>query len=238
MLENNGHPGATIQPSPHVYLKPSGNHSTSIPMVIIISIIINGIILMGLPFLTKIQKPHRPREEYQHSFSVHPKQPNPPELKEDTRSVKPKPPPTPRNIRSEMPKPEIDLSSINLGINQSLSGTIGISLSSSRPGIATMDIKRPFNIDEVDRRPQLIRHLSPLYPFAAKRKSIQGQVIIRIVVDKMGKVQNPEILEATPEGIFEESAIKAVRRWRFKPAIKDRTAVDVYVVVPLKFELK
>ena len=93
------------------------------------------------------------------------------------------------------------------------------------------------NLDEVDRRPQLIRHLSPLYPFAAKRKGIQGQVIVRIIVDKMGNVRDPEVIEATPEGVFEESAISAVRRWRFKPAIKDKRSVSVYVIVPVKFEV-
>ena len=237
MIENNGNSGAIIQLGPQIHPKPSENRLTSTPMVIIVSVIINGMLLMGLPFLTKIQKPPRQTEEYPQSFIAHPKQVKPLELKEDTRSVTPMLPPTLRNTRSEMPKPEIDIGNIDLDINRSLAGAIRISLPSSRPRISPIEITRPMNLDEVDRRPQLIRHLSPLYPFAAKRKGIQGQVIVRIIVDKMGNVRDPEVIEATPEGVFEESAISAVRRWRFKPAIKDKRSVSVYVIVPVKFEV-
>jgi len=92
-------------------------------------------------------------------------------------------------------------------------------------------------IFEVDTPPRLVRHFQPVYPFSAKRKNIEGQVTVRFVVDKTGMVLNPVVIDSTPEGVFEDAALKAVSKWRFKAAILNNMPVDVYVVVPLAFEL-
>ena len=219
-------------------LGPRENHSLSIPMVIIISIVINGIVFMGLPFLTKTQRQPRIDKKDQQLLIAHPRQPKPPEVSEnDTTPTAPAPPTVRRNIRSDLPKPKIDPGIVDLDISQNLPGMTGIPMPSGPVGISPIYTPVPLPLDKVDRQPQLIKHLSPLYPAGAKRRGIQGLVIVKIVVDKTGKVQNPVVMEATPEGIFEESAVRAVRRWRFIPAIKDKHPVDVYVVVPLKFEL-
>jgi len=209
----------------------------SIPVMAVASIIISGLLFMTLTILSRAERPEEPVPEFAAPSVVHPQAPKPPEPVQGIQEPLPTPPSLARTARSEMPKPEPVLSSINLEISRDLAGLAAIAPWDKRMGIPMADLDGPVSLEEVDRPPELVRHLPPLYPLAAKRKGIQGQVIIRLVVDKAGEVQSPEILEAIPRGIFERAALTAVKRWRFAPAVKDTNAVDVVVVIPLKFEL-
>ncbi len=65
--------------------------------------------------------------------------------------------------------------------------------------------------------PTLLRGDVLSYPEAARREGLQGAVEVRYDVAADGRVMNARILSATPEGIFEEAALEAVRGWRFRP---------------------
>jgi protein TonB len=57
--------------------------------------------------------------------------------------------------------------------------------------------------------------MQPEYPFRARRRGIEGQVLVAFDVTADGATQNIEILEAKPPGVFDEAVLKAVRQWRF-----------------------
>jgi protein TonB len=80
--------------------------------------------------------------------------------------------------------------------------------------------------------------VSPTYPFRAKRRGVEGKVVVRFLVDKQGRVSQSTVVRADPEGVFEQSALKAVRQWRFQPGTKDGRPVATWVQVPIRFELK
>jgi len=90
-------------------------------------------------------------------------------------------------------------------------------------------------LPEVDKPPVSIRIIEPLYPFAARRKGIQGTVTLRFIVNREGKVVEPSAVEGEPPGVFDVSVLKAILRWRFKPAIKNGKAVDVTISMPVHF---
>jgi len=92
-------------------------------------------------------------------------------------------------------------------------------------------------LSEVDEPPRVIRRIDPLIPFAAKRKNIEGKVTLKFVVTESGRVAHPIVLRAVPPDVFDSSSLKAILRWRFKPAIKDGKRVDVGIVVSVKFTL-
>ena len=61
---------------------------------------------------------------------------------------------------------------------------------------------------------------NPVYPRIALNKSIEGFVDVKFDVTKYGSTENISVVLANPEGIFERSALKAVKRWRFQPVMK------------------
>lgn len=95
-----------------------------------------------------------------------------------------------------------------------------------------------FNPDEVDQQPQGVATMQPMYPYRAKRLGIQGQVRIRFLVNRSGKTDLFKILESTPPGEFDKAVEKTVKRWKFKPAVKDRRPVETWVETTVQFKLQ
>jgi len=57
----------------------------------------------------------------------------------------------------------------------------------------------------------------PHYPTRAYRSGRQGWVIMRLDVDATGDTINVDVERSVPSGVFESSAIKAVKSWTFRP---------------------
>lgn len=57
----------------------------------------------------------------------------------------------------------------------------------------------------------------PKYPFFARRQGRQGWVVAQLDVLPDGQTANVIIRQSAPQGVFDRSAIKAVRTWRFAP---------------------
>ena len=83
--------------------------------------------------------------------------------------------------------------------------------------------------------PVPVRMVPPEVPASFSRSTTAGLVTINFLVDDKGNVQEPKVIKSThPE--LEEPALKAIVKWRFKPAKKDGVAVSVRVTIPIKFE--
>jgi len=86
--------------------------------------------------------------------------------------------------------------------------------------------------------PILLSRVIPSYPENARRLGIEGQVVLRFIVDQSGRVER-EIEVVTSIPMLDQAAINAVRRWRFSPARdRDGNPVRVLVSVPLQFTLQ
>ena len=71
----------------------------------------------------------------------------------------------------------------------------------------------------------------------ARRAKYQGVVLISLIVDAQGNPQNPRVVRALGMGL-DEKALEAVRRYKFKPAMKDgKTPVPVMINVEVNFRL-
>ncbi len=64
---------------------------------------------------------------------------------------------------------------------------------------------------------QLVASSGAVYPPQARQQGVEGYVSVRYDVDVDGRVQNARVAESSPPGVFDESAVQAVSRWRFKP---------------------
>lgn len=76
----------------------------------------------------------------------------------------------------------------------------------------------------------LIERVEPRFPTQAVREGInQGSVTIRFTVEPDGSVSDPTVTDAKPRrGIFDDAALRAVAKWKFKPLPAPRdTSVTV-----------
>jgi TonB family protein len=76
------------------------------------------------------------------------------------------------------------------------------------------------------------------YPAEAKTGNIQGKVIVRFVIDKEGKVEDPTILKSV-HPLLDAEAIRLVSMLSgWKPGLKAGKPVSVYYSLPITFGLK
>lgn len=94
-----------------------------------------------------------------------------------------------------------------------------------------------FNADAVDKIPQPLHKVEPVYPPRAHKQGVCGKVVLRFLVEPDGHTSRPCVLAADPAGYFEQSALDAIRRWRFQPGIYRGKAVATWVVLPVQFKL-
>lgn len=85
--------------------------------------------------------------------------------------------------------------------------------------------------------PQLLREIKADYTEEARRRSVEGEVVLEIVVRRDGSVGDIKLLDGLSGGL-NERAIAAVRQWRFSPAKRLGQPVDVIVEVAVEFKLR
>ena len=80
------------------------------------------------------------------------------------------------------------------------------------------------NLKQFDGERVPIVRVTPKYPERALQRYIEGWVTLEFTVDQYGTVVNPVVIQAKPEGYFERAAIKAVKRFKYKPTVVDGQA--------------
>jgi TonB family protein len=94
----------------------------------------------------------------------------------------------------------------------------------------------PFGVKVM--RPEIIHRAAPLVTGEAlKHPSLSGTVIVEAIIDRTGRVQDPRVLKGLPFGLS-ESAVEAVKQWRFKPATLNGRPVKVYYVLTVNFKIE
>lgn len=79
----------------------------------------------------------------------------------------------------------------------------------------------------------LSRHMVPLvrvtaqYPTRALTRGIEGFVELSFTVNTQGRVVEPVVLYAEPEGFFERAALNSISKWQYSPAMDNGEAVAV-----------
>ena len=89
-----------------------------------------------------------------------------------------------------------------------------------------------------EKAPEVVYVVEPEYPKAALEDSIEGSVILIIVIDETGNILRAEVVRSTPPGLFDEAAITAVMQWRYKPATSRNVPIKVQIEQIVKFTLK
>lgn len=91
--------------------------------------------------------------------------------------------------------------------------------------------------ETVDIPPRPLQRTPPKYPRQAQKKGIEGYVVLSLLIDNHGQVQDIMVVESYPAETFESAALDAIRSWAFRPGEYKGQAVPVRVTQTLKFEL-
>ncbi len=85
--------------------------------------------------------------------------------------------------------------------------------------------------------PKFLHREIPSYPLIAKKLGKEGKVLLRLTIDERGNLKNIEVLEKADYG-FTESAIDAIKKSTFLPAIENGVPVPSKALLSIKFELR
>lgn len=191
-------------------------------------VLVFGLIVLMNHFMGKIEK-SPPQEVTEISINKEIKQ----EPKKEIKKIEPKKQVT----RPQAPTPfkglDTTLSGIDLGLlglDSSQDGDLDDRLL-GKTGNAVM------TADLVDIPPKPITRGSFRYPPTAKKNGIKGYVVLSVLVETDGSVNQVQVLESSPSGIFDTAALQGIRSWHFEPAKYKGDTVRVWAKQKIRFDL-
>ncbi len=190
-------------------------------------IFVFGLILWMNHYMGKMEK-KSPQEVTEISMTKEIK----PEPKKEIRKAEPKK----QVSRPQAPAPfkglDTALSGIDLGLlglddgNRDLDENL---LGKTGNAVMTADL--------VDVPPKPVTRGSFKYPPAAKKNGVKGYVVLSVLVETDGSVNQVQVLESNPSGIFDAAALQGIRAWHFEPAKYKGDIVRVWAKQKIRFDL-
>ncbi len=96
---------------------------------------------------------------------------------------------------------------------------------------------KPIQVGGAVLKPEVITRTAPRYTEMARKAHLEGVVKVRAIVDEHGNVTDVQLLRGLPMGL-DQSAMDAVRTWRFTPATLHGKPVKVYFDLTVNFTLQ
>jgi protein TonB len=142
---------------------------------------------------------------------------------------KPKKPPKPKEPPPPLAQPQMDSPSPD----PSASG-----LDFGADVAADVALDGGLALDSGDGEFLPIVRVAAVYPRRALQRGIEGYVDVEFTVTKLGSVSNPKVINASPKGIFEQAAMDATLKYKYKPRVVNGEPMEVSgVEVRVTFEI-
>lgn len=77
----------------------------------------------------------------------------------------------------------------------------------------------------------------PPYPILARRRGLEGVVVLAVWVDDLGQAQSVNLHRSSGHAVLDQSALETVKTWRFVPARRGGHTVAAAIEVPIRFAL-
>ncbi len=133
--------------------------------------------------------------------------------------------PPPEIIERNWPPPPVDLGSQYIPPVESIP-----------PPPPAAEGPRIVDVGEIEA-PRVLERVQPAYTRAAIAARLEGAVILELVIGEEGTVESVRVLRRLPLGLT-ESAVAAVRRWRFEPSTLDGRPIKVRYRLTIHFQLR
>jgi TonB family protein len=97
--------------------------------------------------------------------------------------------------------------------------------------------------EKLDEAPQPIGGLQAVmaairYPEDAEKKNLEGVVMVSVLVDSYGRVEETRIAKSSGHPTLDDEALITVARVRWQPGVKDGKAINSWVTVPVEFHVE
>jgi len=138
-------------------------------------------------------------------------------------------------VEREPPPPTPEVPSISAN-----AGDIGKATVSLTPRIDTKSALVGMKLSAgSDRDVVPLVRINPEYPQRALQRGVEGWVTVQFTITETGAVADAIVVDASPKGLFEDNAIKAILRWRYNPKVEDGVpVVRKGVQTILRFQLE
>ena len=100
----------------------------------------------------------------------------------------------------------------------------------------TPSAPKPMRVGGNVAQANLVTKVQPIYPVSAKAAGIQGTVELETVISTEGVPLDIRVL-ASPSDDLTQSALEAVRQWRYKPTLLNGSPVEVVTDVIVNYTL-
>ena len=87
----------------------------------------------------------------------------------------------------------------------------------------------------LSKKPVEIQRIQPVYPELAKKAGVEGKVVVKVLVDTNGEVEDAKMVKSNP--LLDEAALTAARQYKFTPAMQRDKKVKVWVSISFNFRL-
>ena len=150
-------------------------------------------------------------------------------LKEKTRAIPDKPEPPKKPPPPDLPTPELQAppQAPNLDIEFP-----DISIPTDFKGAFLGPQNQGGNSQVIP----LVR-INPQYPRNELLAGVEGWVKVRFTVEPDGSVSSPKVVESKPPRVFDSSALRAIKKWKFKPKVVNGIAVQQAGTQVIEFKL-
>ena len=136
------------------------------------------------------------------------------------------------SARPEIGLPELSVNPDDQGQDiSSVNRTETVTLTNTGGGSAESPVIR-------QAQPLYRQNPPPKYPRTARRSRRQGTVILEVLVRRDGRVGELKVSTSSGFTILDRAALKSVRNWLFEPGKRGNEKVEMWVKVPIKFQLQ
>jgi protein TonB len=94
----------------------------------------------------------------------------------------------------------------------------------------------PMRVQEAT--PLYRRNPVPEYPWIARRRGYQGTVVLEVLVSRDGRVKALNLSASSGHSVLDQAALASVKRWLFEPGARGGEKVEMWVKVPVRFQLE
>lgn len=94
----------------------------------------------------------------------------------------------------------------------------------------------PLLVEGDVQRPEILYKEAPVYPDEARKSRLEGQVVVKTVINEQGHVQDPVVESSSGHDSLDQAALEAVSAWTFKPATLHGKPVAVYYRLTINFK--
>ena len=158
----------------------------------------------------------------------------PPPAPASKKPAKKKPQPKPKLKNPQTIQKHADFALLKQALLQRRFENFSPSFSSVR----SESFSNPQATSDAFLNPDYENNPKPEYPPMARSRGWQGTVVLRVAVSAEGYSDSVSVERSSGHEILDESAVEAIKQWRFTPAKQGETAVESSVLVPIIFTLR